>query len=333
MECVLEAHCWLREHNKQCEGTDPPDVGAPTVTDNSEMVESENTDMEKVEEMKVLFLNSTVKTGRVAEGRKFDEAIAEIRSKCATATPFLTSRSSQRLVRDCENDTLMKAFPLQFPCGNGCSLDCNTKAAENGHLKHLLLLSIPAMHKPAFVLVVHNMFERSRMLTGAIWQVFGGKEKCDASEVDLNAAIHRHCQGLPVGVGPGEDFLRSAKTMKGRMALVAQANQAKFMSLSQHFGCSKILFTVSFDDSLDIHMAALSGMENIESVLPDMTAKESRELMEDLEGTQCRHPGLCALNFEWLLEIILETLVGDNEQRQGVLGTLEGHGLAVEEQG
>lgn len=87
MEWVLCAHMWLRENNRLCRDTDPPEVGAPTVINNSEIVESENTDIETVEEMRVVFPDGTVKTGGLDDGQKFDHAVTEIRSKCASSTP------------------------------------------------------------------------------------------------------------------------------------------------------------------------------------------------------------------------------------------------------
>jgi hypothetical protein len=53
------------------------------------------------------------------------------------------------------------------------------------------------------------MFEHSRVLNGAVWQVMGGKEKCDVTEEELNFAISRHLNGLPAVSGPGKDFLHS----------------------------------------------------------------------------------------------------------------------------
>jgi hypothetical protein len=116
----------------------------------------------------------------------------------------------------------------------------------------------------------------------------------------------------------------------------AQVAQAKFLSLTHHFGCPKALFMVSFDDSLDILILAMSGKEDdmsliasLDSLSPDKVAKE----MDQLNAVRCKYPGLCALNFEYLLDTALEHIVGDNELRSGIFGTLSALGLAVEEQG
>jgi hypothetical protein len=80
-----------------------------------------------------------------------------------------------------------------------------------------LSLSIPTFHEADFVLVIHNMFERSRALSGAFWQVIGGNEKCDVTEEEMNMAISRQLNGLPAVNGPGKKFLNSVQSVKKNM--------------------------------------------------------------------------------------------------------------------
>ena len=338
-EWVLEAFQWLQENNRLYQDVQVPPVGAPVVIDNSEEVESENTDIERTEEIKVVFPDSTMKTGGADSGAEFDLALAEIRAKCARVTPFLASRPSQQLMRDYEDDNLMRAFPLQFPYGRGPSQEVTPKISETGLLEHLLRLSIPSFHEAPFVLAAHNMWERSKALTGAVWRVMGGRERCDVTEGELNHAIARHCDGLPPERGPAASFLDSVHSVKKNMGHTnadAQANQAKFISLAHHFGCAKALFTLSFDDSLDIRIATLAGVDDIEETLDnlnELSGEESVLKLQELEGVRLKFPGLCALNFEWLLEIVVDRLVGNNESKTGIFGKMEAFALAVEEQG
>ena len=92
--------------------------------------------------MKVVFPDSTVRTGGLDNGAESDKAVAEIRSKCKEAIPFLTSRPSAKLLKDYDDENLMRAFPLQFPFGYGYHDDFNIKASQNGYLKHLVSLTI-----------------------------------------------------------------------------------------------------------------------------------------------------------------------------------------------
>lgn len=233
----------------------------------------------------------------------------------------------------------MRAFPQQFPYGNGYHEDFNDRASVNGYLKHLLSLSIPVFHEACFVLTVHNMYERGKALTGALWRVMGGGERCDVSEEELNVAIEQKLKGVEAKAGPGKKFLDSVEAVKRRMAHgngAAQAARAKFLSLNHHFGCPKVLFTVAFDDALDIRILALSGMEDAAEWIDSLDTTPPEELhteMDRLNTTRYRYPGLCAFNFESLMDVVLDKIVGDNPTRTGIFGKLEAYGMAVEEQG
>jgi hypothetical protein len=105
----------LKENNRLYENVPYPMIEAPTILyDNSHNVESENSDIEIKEEIKVVFPDGTVQTGGCADGVEFDKAVAEIQSKCANNVPFLTSRPSAKILRDYEDENLMRAFPKQF---------------------------------------------------------------------------------------------------------------------------------------------------------------------------------------------------------------------------
>ena len=233
---------------------------------------------------------------------------------------------------------LMKAFPKQFPYGFGHHPSFNFRSSKNGYLKHLVSLSIPSFHEANFILVIHNMFEKSRALSSALWQV-KGNEKCDVSEEELNLAISRKQHGLPAINGPGQQFLDSINAVKKKMGHTnssAKAAQAKFLSLTHHFGCPKVLFTVSFDDSLDIRILPLSGKDDTLPWLSSLSSKSPEDLcseMESLKAIRYKYPGICALNFETLLDLVISNLVGDNKKKEGIFGKLLAYGLAVEEQG
>jgi hypothetical protein len=175
---VLEAFQWLKANNRlYANVTAPVFLREPVVEvlDRSTLVESpQDSDIETREEVRVVFPDGTIDTGGCPNGDAFDRAIAEIRSKCAGTIPFLTTKPSTKVLHDYENENLMRAFPKHFPYGYGYHCDFNIRSAQNGYLRHLLGLSIPAFHEPAFVLVIHNIFERSRALSGALWQVMGG---------------------------------------------------------------------------------------------------------------------------------------------------------------
>ena len=339
-EWVLEAFQWLKENNRLYVNEPLPDIAQPIIIDQTEEVESENTDIETKEQITVVFPDGTVTTGGLQDGKQFEEAIAEMRTNAPGVTPYVTSRPSQEALRDYEDDNLMKAFPLQFPFGYGLpQAFVRDKTSLTSTLAHMLYLSRPSFHESCFVLVVHNMYERGRALNGAIWRVMGKHETCNVTEEDLNAAIKRKKKGLPRTNGPGDRFLNSVHAVKknlGHSNEAAMSARSQFLSLTHHFGCPICLFTVSFDDGLDLRILSFSGRTDAVDWINSMTNMSPQELDEQmglLGAIRIKYPGLCALNFEFLLELVLDKLVGDNPEKKGIFGIMEAFGLAVEEQG
>ena len=335
---VLRAFKWLQENNSLCKDLPQPSIGKPMVIDTSSTAESKNSDIETKEEITVVFPNGTATTGGCTDGAEFETVLAELRSQVPNVEPVLMSRPSSNALRDFRDKNLLRAFPLQFPCGNGSHEDLDVTCSQNGYLKHLLSLSIPAFHESCFVLTAHNMFERSRVLMGSMWRVTGSEETCNVTEKELNDAIIKDKRGLQASKSPGKTFLQSLRTVKrnlGHTNEAAAAAQAKFLSLTHHFGCPKVLFTVSFDDSLDIRILTLSGKEDVQKWVENLTHMPPEEAGHDINGLnelRLRYPGLCAYNFECLIDVVLDKLVGDNDTKEGVFGKLEAYGMAVEEQ-
>ena len=181
VEMMEEAFLWLKANNPLCHSESMPQFQKPIITDNSTEVESENTDIETKEDIKVIFPDGTASTGGCATKIEFEKAVSELKLKTPTSKPFVISKPTSEILRDYEDENLLRAFPLQFPYGYGSHNDLNVNVSQNGYLIHLSKMSIPAFHTPEFVLVMHNMFERSRALTGAAWKVMGGNERCDLS--------------------------------------------------------------------------------------------------------------------------------------------------------
>lgn len=331
---VLEAFAWLKENNQFYKDSVAPTIGPLQVIDRSRNVDGENTDIETREQLRVVFPDGSVATGGCQDRTEFERSLAEIKLRCGNVIPFLTSKPSTRLLQDFQNQALLRAFPKQFPFGYGHHLGFNIKAPENGYLNHLVSLSIPAFHEATFVLVVHNLFEKARAFTGSMWRVMGGNERCDVTEEELNTAIFQHLNGLPVSHGPGGRFLNSLKAVRKNMAHTndaAKTARNRFISLSHHYGCPKLLFTVTFDDSLDIRILTMSQtvdpLQWIAS-LQLLPPAEMTRSMEHLHTTRHLYPGLCALNFEFLLDIVVNDIL-----KAGYFGELQAYALAVEEQG
>ena len=129
--------------------------------------------------------------------------------------------------------------------------------------------------------MLHLSFKSS----GVVWQIMGGKEKCDVTEEELNVAVSRKLKNLPQLKSPGENFLRTLKTVKKNLAHTneaAKAARARFLTMTHYHGCPKLLFTVSFDDALDIRILALSGKANTLHWLDSLAGKSPSEVASAL---------------------------------------------------
>jgi hypothetical protein len=257
---TLAAFEWLKQNNLQYTNEPTPTLRTPVIIDQSETVQSENTDIELQEQLTVIFPDGTVNTGGQNNMDDMEKAIAELRAKAPNVTPYLSSRPTNKILRDYEDDNLMKAFPLQFPYGVGLPSDIMAdRSSHAATLSHLLYLSIPSFHESCFVLVVHNMWEKGRALNGAVWRIMGTQDPCNVTEEELNAAIVRHKAKLPLGHGPGDQFLKSIHAVKKNLAHsneAAMTARAQFLSLNHHFSSPMALFTVNFEDGYDIRIAS-----------------------------------------------------------------------------
>ena len=335
---VLRAFKWLKENNNLYKDLPEPTIGQPMVIDNTSTANSSNSDIETKEEVTVVFPNGAASTGGCVDGAEFEATMAELRAKVPDGDPILVSRPSANAIRDFQDRNLLRAFPLQFPYGIGSHEDLSVNCSQNGYLNHVLSLSVPSFHESCFVLTAHNMFERSRVLMGSMWRVTGAEEMCNVTEEELNDAISKEKRGIGRAKGPGKKFLQSLRSVKKNMGHTneaAAAAQARFLSLTHHFGCPKVLFTVSFDDSLDLRILTLSGNENAQSWVENLLDTEAKEVGHDINALnelRLKYPSLCAYNFECLMDVILDKLIGDNSTRDGIFGKLDAYGMAVEEQ-
>ena len=169
--------------------------------------------------------------------------------------------------------------------------------------------------------------------------MMGANERCDVTEDELNVAVARKLKNLPQIKSPGESFLQTLRTVKRNLAHTNEAARAarnRFLTMTHYYGCPKLLFTISFDDALDIRILALSGKTDCLDWLNTLAGQSPSEVASALEETNAirmKYPGLCALTFEMLFGIILDKVVGANEKKVGVFGELDAYAAAVEEQG
>ena len=265
----------------------------------------------------------------------------------------LRARPSSKMLRDYHGANLLKAFPLQFPHGHGAFSELKNKsmsfATYTDHIHHL---SLPNMHKPDFILILHNMFERDRVLRSAVWhsnQRFKvgdpavGELFSTMSSKLLTKAVDQAHNGIPTGHGVGARFLRTisacCKSMCHTNEAAKEARQRMF-SMVHRFGLPAVFFTVTPDDN-NIFRLKVHANPNERNPCTDLTMDEEQCLMEFKFRSKLRtdYSGLSAFDFESMMDIVVKHIIGWDDEEHGatedggVFGRPIAYSMAVEEQG
>ncbi|KAG7364645.1 helitron helicase-like protein [Nitzschia inconspicua] len=267
-------------------------------------VESENTNIERVFEMQAAFPdveNNDQGNGGCTTRRGFkDVTLERMATECDNREATVISRPTVNILRDYHGEHLVSAFPLQFPYGIGSK---NTKGDSRtgvGYYRHLSYLSRKFNQQAAFVCVLHNMFERKRMVMNSYLR--NSDKQCSSyaglTNDDIAEAVDRYTNGVS-GNGSGDVFLRKMKAVTASMAHTNEAAKRArntIFSFLTFFGLPAIMFTITpLDDmSFRIHVShhADVGVESIPNT--NSTEEQKREFMIQMRSIRREFPGLSA---------------------------------------
>ena len=216
-EKVVAAIKWLKANNPLYADVEIPnaeDIPPPFIIDNNkEREESEAVSIENQIDITVVFPDPsepTVNNGGIENSEALRKRMMELH-KNPTTHFELHSKPSSKILNDYEGNNLLKAFPLQFPYGIGSLPKYKGKAISKATYLDLHWLSNPNMQRPDFVLILHNIFERDRLLRSAVWK--SNKMKQDDAEISdvfgemsaaqLTEAVNNAHNGVPSGYGVG----------------------------------------------------------------------------------------------------------------------------------
>jgi len=360
---VLAAMKWLIENNplyKDCRLPTEAKLPKPLIIDHSETVPGSNSAEEGKFEYQVVFpeLDDVRETnGGYVNQDEFKEKVID--DLDATNDATLISRPTTNRLRDYEGSNFMKCFPLQFPYGVGRKQESSKKKTsekrkgysdnEIRYLQHLLSLSLPNMHRAEFGVVVHNMYERHRAVGVSFLRckhqssgTSRAESFADINVEQLRSAINRSNAGMSVADRSSYQFLNSIEAVSRNMAhtneAAKQARRRMFAMIAK-FGVPAVFFTVTPNDSgsFRIKVNALKETEappNVDACSDDIEVDSSvAALLRE------KYPGLCAFDFENILGLIIEHLIGWDDTKGiphkdgGVFGIPEAWSAAVEEQG
>ena len=359
---VLRAMRWLKAHNhlyKDITIPSPDDLPTPLIIDDSEDVESENTNIESRLEYNVVFpetdrVSST--NGGCMTQVQFQKEVVDAMDT-TTETTVISRPTTNRLI-DYQGDALLRAFPLQFPYGVGLPPDTNSNRNDGKqiamskleYLHHLQHLSIRHFHRGDFILVLHNMYERQRAVSVSFLRCKNNFRNDSLADhiagmglAQLQSAINRTHAGLPVTDRLTKQFLNSidavCKSM-GHTNEAAKSARLKMLADTVRFGPGAVFLTVTPDDGNCIRLQIYVKHECDDP--PDSMTATDDEIKADFDlciKLRQDYPGLCAFDFQQITELMIEHLFGWNRKEQvshangGAFGVLDAFNVAVEEQG
>lgn len=284
-----------------------------------------------------------------------EEASGTYSSSDAFATALIKGETPtmlfhpNELVVDRDLD-LTKIFPVQFPFGVGSPLCTRmNKISHEECLKHYLQLSLPQFHHPDFVLVVSHMITRIHSFRYASLRCranTGDEHLAERisklSESNLLSFInHNECVDES-----SDDIMHSyIKTISASCKCVGHSNEAaqlarhKLMNMWVTFGPPSIFFTISPCDECTIKVKLLATLTPQKLPSTDWSEEEYEVDLKLRQDLRYKHPGLCAMEFEHIMLIIIEDLIGWDLKkkrangRNGVFGKVLAVSEGCEEQG
>ena len=142
--------------------------------------------------------------------------------------------------------------------------------------------------------------------------------------------------------GPGKKFIQKIKSCTGSMehtTASAKKNRSRVLGMAAYFGLSSVMFTVSPDDRMNLQIRVYTRPRK-DVKLPDLTNNNINahtlltNFVIDCQELRTKYPGLCAIDFQNVLNIVIEDIIGfDNKNNKGLFGVVEAYCSAVEEQG
>ena len=161
---------------------------------------------------------------------------------------------------------------------------------------------------------------------------------------DIDAAIQRLLAGARGG-HVADRFLSRLKAVTCAMGhtneAAKQAKQYMFGMLT-HFGLPTMMLTVTPEDGFNIRIRAAAGGHKGQEEPPDYrTATEAAigKYAKECLRVRPTYPGLCSWDFEQVLDVTIEHLLGwdrvkkQNKKEHGLFGDIDAWSFAVEEQG
>ena len=253
-------------------------------------------------------------------------------------------------------DILMDACLLQFPYGIGHMgeerlLHDGSRSDKSDlveYLQHLSRLSQPSFQTIFFQLVLYSLACKSWLLKSSRLSLRG---KTDAENLannlsvrDVTSCINGRKLGNRVsGTNASKKLLKAVDATSRNLPHTNEATRrarGNNEAMQHHLGMSSFFVTGTFDDENSFLIQVYAG-ETIEDDTPvdNLSDKEVCRRASKRRELRIKYPGIACMNFEALLEILMEEVIGWNmdknapTEHEGFFGCPEGVSWSVEEQG
>ena len=363
---IVAALKWLSKNHSEGEGFDPEkwkeryEKDKPVVIDKSKEEDgSEDPDesnVEVTEKFCVYYPDGTANefTGGQATQKDFRDIVQNAKENGYDLE--WQCNLERELVSDVAKENIFTlANLLQFPYGRGGFNECReTKNGEysertdpNEFVAHLSMMSLPQFHRPLHTLMLYNMTFKSLMLRQASCVIENGKAATDIihglKADDVARAGRAQAQQGHGGSAVSRKFLKYVRTVAGSLPHSNEASGKGLMAMEaicHNKGPPQAFLTVTYDDDNSFLVQAyadckIDDEQNVGSLSDDELRKRA-QLRTEL---RLRYPGIAALAFEEVLNIVMKEVVGwdcDSNKatdEDGLFGRCYACTYAVEEQG
>jgi len=345
-----EIYTWLRGHNPTFSVM--PEISncpSPLIIedDSSSDDEPKNPNLESQVEIQYWFPNNGNPTG---PNSVFYSQTALVDALINSKEPTLIFTSTN--YQPDYKLTLPMVFPLHFPFGVGGIEDVRrTPVSIEEILKYYLNISLPLFQRSDIILVICHIYFRRKSFQSAYLKCMSkssqnghttGEYLSNITESEIIELSKKKKNEINGQIGATSTRLIHSVTAACKSIPysdeAAKEARTKLFSMWYNFGPPAVFFTISPGDECNFRIKLYLNTKM--DLLPQPDADENVLVSDSLFRAKLRidNPGACAREYNAIMQIIMEALVGWNvaEQKQtsmGIFGEVLGWSDTTEEQG
>ena len=256
----IRALKWLKKNNVLYKDIDidQTQIVEPKIIYYSITVESQDSNVENIYQVTAVFPDVDPPTQDNGGFETHEEFKLNTIENLAGVNHTLIAKSSNTILRDYQGKNLLEAFPLLFPYGIG-EHDGN----QREFYQYFGSLSDPNWHKGQFVTIIHNIYERQRMLSAAITYTSHEDKMAigNLKEDELDIYIDKYLDENESSDCPSDYsasmFMKKLKSVTSAMAHTQAASKSarrKMFSMVLKFGLPTLLFTITPEHSINLRI-------------------------------------------------------------------------------